>query len=252
MNAALNDGEQRRTYCGTMRSPWNTGSSAARGRPVAEQCTTTWPGGMASSPCANTMRSRSTACTWPSRTTRPMRRSCASSASLTVAQRYIVGSTFGSMRSSSRRASSRANKSGNEAASRATSSSDTMASSVVCAKGRVGWMCARLSSHASRGRTQVMVSGSAPCSSSHSTVSMEVLPPPTITCPRAGSPSCVSSVGVTQRTPSATRKRGPCVAGTWLSARAASTHLRRAVSCVRRPLTSEVATPSAPTSCRLR
>jgi hypothetical protein len=248
--AALKVGEQRRTYCGTMRSPWKIGSIGPRGKPPALQCTCTCCVEVAISPRSSTMRSRSMARTWPRRTTRRMRRSCASSASLRMAHRNIVGSTPVSMRCSRRAASSRSNNSDKEPASRAISSSFTIAARVGRANGAAGCTLARLSTQASRGRIQVMVSGSTSCPSSHRAVSMAVLPPPTMTTPAAGSRWRTSSVGVRQRMPSATAKRGPCVAGTWVSARVASTQRWRASSGRRSPFTSETATPCASTSCK--
>ncbi len=78
-----------------------------------------------------------------------------------------------------------------------------------------GWVVTRLISQESRGTTQVIASGSAPCWTSQTQVSIAVLPPPSTTnragarCARPG-----RAFGGTRSTPSATVNRGRWVEGT--------------------------------------
>ena len=108
-------------------------------------------------PCSRTIRSGSMRSTCPSRTTFSMRRSCSSSRTLTVPPFIMVGTTARSMRSITSSSSRRSNTSSTDSDATIASSCRTTPSNV---RDCPGWKNARLRIHESRGRIQVMSSGS--------------------------------------------------------------------------------------------
>src|SRR3712207_6106250 len=118
-----------------------------------------------------------------------------------------------------------------------------------------GWVVTRLISQESRGTTQVIASGSAPDCTSHTQVSMAVLPAPRTVKRCGSSPAPLLSVplpvprpdralGGTTRTPGAPANDGVCVGGTVGLAYVASTTLRRTCTGVTAPDSSDRNRPS--------